>query len=355
MAKAWNRMRMVLSVAVVLAFGAAFASTPLLSRAQDGTPAAGGVTPYEAPENVGDLEGSIATDGSSTVGPVTEAAAEEFSAIAEDVEITVDISGTGGGFERFCQGETDIQNASRAIDEEEIAACAENGVEYYAFAVAFDGITVVVNEANDYLTCVSVSTLATIWGPESAVDNFNQLSPDFPDQELTLYGPGTDSGTYDYFVEQVLGEDAAGETLDSRQDYTASEDDNVLVEGVAGDEGGLGYFGYAYFAENQDSLNAVAVARSDDLSDCVSPSPETIRDGTYAPLSRPLYVYVAAESLGRPEVQEFMRFYIASAAALAAEVGFVEAPAEDYVADQQKIEGAIAGEVAPDSQGTPAA
>ena len=340
--------RVMTPLALVLALLAAAMGPAMVARAQDGTPAAN-VAPYEAPENIGDLEGSITSDGSSTVGPITEAVAEEFSGLAENVEVSVDISGTGGGFERFCAGETDLQNASRPIAEDEIAACAEAGVEWFELEVAFDGLTIVVNEENDFLTCISTESLAAIWAPDSDITTFDQVNPEFPAEEIALYGPGTDSGTYDYFVETILGEDEAGETIDSRTDYTASEDDNVLVEGVGGDENGLGYFGFAYYTENEDSLNAVEVAQSADLSDCVAPSLETVRDGTYAPLSRPLYVYVTAESMERPEVQEFMRFYIANAGALSLDVGFVDAPAEDYAAAQAKVEAAISGEAEPDS------
>ena len=299
--------------------------------------------PVEAQDaDLGELSGQIVSDGSSTVGPITQAVAEEFNAEAENVEITVDISGTGGGFERFCQGETDIQNASRPIEDDEIAACSENGVEWYEFEVAYDGLTVVVNEANDFLTCLTVDQLRQLWQKDSPVTTWADLNPDFPAEDIALYGPGTDSGTFDFFVETILGEDG-----EIREDFTPSEDDNVLVEGVAGDENALGYFGYAYYAENEDTLNAVAIDAGD--GNCVSPSPESVQDGSYAPLSRPLYVYVRADSLQRPEVQEFMRFYVENAGELAADVGFVAAPDASYAADADKLEAAIAGEGEPDS------
>ena len=320
-----------------LAIGAALISSLSLGSlvsAQDATP-----VPY-----TGDLSavgGSITADGSSTVGPVTEAVAEEFRNAGAGTEVTVDISGTGGGFDRFCQGDTDLQNASRAIDEEEMAICAENGVAYYELAVAFDGITVVVNPENDFVTCMTVDQLAQLWAPDSQITTWNQLDPSWPEETISLYGPGTDSGTFDYFTDAIVGEEGA-----SRTDYTPSEDDNVLVQGVAGDENALGYFGYAYYEQNQDSLKVVEI---DGGNGCVAPSPETIADGSYTPLARPLYVYLAASSLQRAEVQEFMRFYIASAPELVPSVGYVAAPGEAYVADQQKLEGAIAGTVAPDS------
>jgi phosphate transport system substrate-binding protein len=314
--------------------------------AQDATPAASAYTP---PADVGELEGEIVSDGSSTVGPLTIAAAENFNEFAPNVENNVTISGTGGGFERFCNGETDLQNASRAIAEDEVALCAENEVDYFEFEVAFDGITIVVPESNTFLTCISTDVLAQIWNGE--VTNFNEINPDFPDLEISLFGPGTESGTYDFFNEEILGEDEAGEVIEPSAAYEPSEDDNTLVEGVAGTEGGFGYFGYSYYAEAQDRLNAVAVTPDSDLNNCVSPDPETIRSGTYTPLSRPLYIYVKASSLAeKPELQEFLRYYVADAAAIATSIGFVDAPAEDIAASLEKLEGAIAGTTPPDSQ-----
>lgn len=310
-------------------------------RAQDATPA-----PYTAPDNAGDLSGKIVADGSSTVGPITEAVAEEFAKVASGVEVEVNISGTGGGFKRFCSGETDVQDASRPIKDEEASACRDAGVQYYVFEVAYDGITIVVNPANEAVTCLTVDQLKQLWQAENPAQNWSDLDPSFTADKVNLYGPGTDSGTYDYFVEAILGSADAS----TRTDYTPSEDDNVLVEGVAGDENGLGFFGYAYYEQNQDRLKAVEV---DSGNGCVAPSPDTIRDGSYAPLSRPLFVYVKAESLTRPEVQEFMRFYIASAISLVADVGFVDSPNDIYVTDQSRLEEVIAGNGTPD--GPPAA
>ncbi len=295
------------------------------------------------PADLSGLEGQIEIDGSSTVAPITEAVAEEFAiAGAEDVEVAIGVSGTGGGFERFCNGETDIQDASRAIEQEEIDACAENGVEYYELEIGSDGITVAVNPANDFLTCISTASLAQIWGEDGSIDTFAALNPEFPDEEITLYGPGPDSGTFDFFNETILGEDILPTT-----DYTPSEDDNVLVEGVAGDENALGYFGYAYYAGNEDRVRSVALATAEDLSDCVEPSAETIRDGSYV-LSRPLYIYAKAESLKDASVQELVRFYVANAEFLVEEVGYVPLPSEEYAAAREKVEGAICGEVEPD-------
>jgi phosphate transport system substrate-binding protein len=219
------------------------------------------------------LSGRIEADGSSTVGPFVTAAAEDFQAQNPGVQVTVGISGTGGGFERFCAGETDLSDASRPIkDDEEVPVCQENGIEYTEFQVANDGIAVVTNKENDWATCLTVEQLAKIWGPDSKIDNWNQVDPSFPDQKLTLAGPGTDSGTFDFFTGVINGEEDA-----SRTDYQATEDDNVTVQAVSGDKGGLGYFGLSYFEQNQDTLNDVEV---DGGSGCVAPSSETVQDGS---------------------------------------------------------------------------
>jgi phosphate transport system substrate-binding protein len=321
-----------LTIAGLLMLNLTFAS---MVSAQDATPA-----PYTPITDPATLSGSVEADGSSTVGPITEAVAEEFNAIAGDVEVTVNVSGTGGGFKRFCAGETDLQNASRAIKDEEAAICAEAGIDYYEFEVAYDGLSVVVNPENDFVTCLTVAQLNQIWMKDSTVDSWNDVDASWPDQPIALYGPGTDSGTYDYFTAQINGEEGV-----STENYTPSEDDNQLVQGVAGDANALGFFGLAYYEQNADILKLVQV---DGGSGCIAPSVETVIDGSYAPLSRPLYVYVTAESLTRPEVQEFMRFYIASVALLAEEVGYVDSPIETYLADQAKLEAVVAGEAAPD-------
>ena len=304
------------------------------------------VLPVHAQEtDLSALTGEIVSDGSSTVGPMTQAVAEEFAAQAPNVQISVDISGTGGGFERFCNGETDLQNASRAIADEERANCAANGVEWYEFEVAYDGVTVVTNPENTWATCLTTDQLKQLWIKESPAMTWADLNPEWPADTVNLYGPGTDSGTFDFFVETILGED------DVREDFTPSEDDNVLVEGVSGDVNGLGYFGAAYYEANQDILSAVGIDAGD--GNCVLPTPETIQDGTYAPLSRPLFVYLKADSLTRPEVLEFTRFYLNEAAALAADVGYVASPADVYTADVEKFEAAVAGSGTPDSAATP--
>jgi phosphate transport system substrate-binding protein len=214
--------------------------------------------------------------------------------------VTVGVSGTGGGFERFCRGETDLSNASRPIKDEEAAACTAKGIEFIEFQVANDALTVVVNTENDWAQCLTVEQLATIWGPTSKVSNWSQVDPSFPDRKLKLFGPGTGSGTFDYFTGEINGEEGA-----SRSDYAASEDDNTIVTGVSGELGGLGYFGFSYFEENQDTLKALAIDGGDG---CVEPSAAAAQDGTYTPLSRPLYLYAKKESFTRVEVEEFIRF-----------------------------------------------
>ena len=260
-------------------------------------------------------EGVISADGSSTVGPFVTKAAEDFKD-AGGVDVTVGISGTGGGFERFCAGETDLSNASRPIDEDEQALCEENGVEYVEFRVATDALTNVVNVANDWATCLTVEQLNAIWKPGSKVNNWNQVDPSFPDEPLKLFGPGTDSGTFDYFTGEINGEEGA-----SRSDYQASEDDNVLVQGVVGERGGLGYFGFSYFEENQDTLEALEV---DGGAGCVAPSVETAQDDTYTPLSRPLFVYVKQSSFDDSEdVRDFVKFMLDSNESIATAAQFV--------------------------------
>ena len=261
------------------------------------------------------LSGRIQADGSSTVGPFTTRAAERFQQENSGVQVTVGVSGTGGGFERFCAGETDLSNASRPIEDDEKASCEKNGVEYVEFQVANDALTVVVNSENDWATCLTTDELEKIWGPGSNVDNWNQVRSDFPDQELKLFGPGTDSGTFDYFTDVINGEEGA-----SRSDYSPSEDDNVIVQGVSGEKGGLGYFGFSYYEENQETLKAVEIDSGDG---CVAPSSEAAQDGTYAPLSRPLFVYAKTESFARPEVEAFVQYLLDNADSIAEEVQFV--------------------------------
>jgi phosphate transport system substrate-binding protein len=251
-----------------------------------------------------DLSGSITIDGSSTVQPFAEAAAELFNEDNPDVDITVGAAGTSGGFEKFCAGETDISDASRPIEPEEVDACKKGGVSYSDFQVANDGISVVTNPSLE-ISCLSVDQLKQLW-ENSDVTNYSDLGNDadsdqaLPDASVSLYGPGTDSGTFDYFTDVINGEEDV-----SRKDYQPSEDDNVLVQGVAGDSDGLGYFGFSYYEQNQDQLNLVSV---DDGNGCVAPSTETIQDGSYSPLSRPLFMYPSSDALQKPEVAAFVQF-----------------------------------------------
>lgn len=271
------------------------------------------------------LSGNVETDGSSTVFPITEAVAEEFSLSHEGrTTATVGMSGTGGGFKRFCTGETDISNASRPITDSEREQCAAAGVEFTEIKVALDGLAVVVNPENTFVDCLTVEELKKIWEPGSTVQRWSQVRNGFPDEPLKLYGPGTNSGTFDYFTEAIAGEARA-----SRGDYTASEDDNVLVQGVEGDRFSLGYFGYAYYIENESRLKALGV---DPGTGCVTPTPETVMSGEYAPLSRPLFIYVKNAALARPEVRAFVEFYLEHASELVPQVGYIALPPADYQA-----------------------
>jgi phosphate transport system substrate-binding protein len=292
------------------------------------TSAAGGngAAPTEAPEEAA-ISGPVEIDGSSTVFPITEAVAEEFGIENSDVRVTVGISGTGGGFKRFCAGETDISDASRPIKtgaDSEAAACETAGIEFIEIPVAYDGLSVVVHPDNDFATCLTIDELNVMWAPEAegTITNWNQIRADFPDAPLTLYGPGTDSGTFDYFTETVNGEAQA-----SRADFTASEDDNILVQGVAGDSNALGYFGLAYLEENADKIKGVEVDGGDG---CVAPTQATVEDGTYSPLSRPLFIYVNVASLDKPQVQAFVDYYLENVPVLAADVGYVKFPDTFY-------------------------
>ena len=270
-----------------------------------------------------ELSGTIEVDGSSTVFPVSEAVAEEFNKLHSRVRVNVGVSGTGGGFKRFTVGETDISNASRPIKEKESTAAAENGVQYMQLKVGTDGLSVLVNPQNDWAECLTVDELKKIWEPGSTISNWNEVRPDFPDRPLRLYGGDTDSGTFDYFTEEIMGETGL-----SRPDYTASADDNVLVQGISGDRNALGYFGYAYYIENEDKLKPVAV---DNGEGCVAPTAATIEDGSYTPLSRPLFIYVSTKSLERPEVNAFVEFYLENARELVTEVGYVPLAPDAYL------------------------
>ena len=256
------------------------------------------------------------------------AVAEEFGEVEPKVKVSVGAAGTSGGMKKFIAGEIDVCDASRKIKESELEKCAETGIEYIELTVAFDGLSVVVNPKNDWVDCITVEQLKTIWRPESSetVMKWSDVKPDWPDEPLKLYGPGTDSGTFDYFTKAINGAERA-----SRADYTASENDNMLVRGVSADKGALGYFGYAYYLENKEQLKLLAV---DDGSGCVTPSETSVRDGSYKPLSRPLFIYVRKSSLQRPEVVSFVRFYLDNVGQLAKDVGYV--PVSDDIAKQNQ-------------------
>jgi len=279
----------------------------------------------------GNLSGTLDIDGSSTVYPISEGVAEEFSREHRDVRITVGFSGTGGGFEKFCNGEIQIADASRPVKQEELDACAEAGIEMTEFEVAIDGLSVVVNPNNDWVTCLTVDQLTQMFGPNSTVETWADVNPEWPDERITFYMPGIDSGTFEYFTETIGGEAGATRTTNIQ----TSEDDNVLVTGIQGDENAIGYFGYAYYVENQDRVKIVAI---DNGSGCVEPNDETVNSGEYAPLSRPLYIYVNNEALREPHVAEFVRFYMTDGRAIIPEIGYVELPDEVYEENLEKIE-----------------
>lgn len=286
----------------------------------------------------------IKVDGSSTVFPITEAVAEEFQKQSGGTKVMVGISGTGGGFKRFCRGETDVSDASRPIKSKEVDLCKEGGVEYVELPVAYDGLAVIVNPDNTWVDHLTVQELKKIWEPgaQGKVTNWNQVRADFPDKPLTLFGPGTDSGTFDYFTEAVNGK--AGS---SRGDYTASEDDNVLVEGVSSDTGALGYFGVAYYEQNKSRLKLVPIddENSRNGDGAVLPSKETVIEGTYQPLARPLFIYVSAKSAQKDAIKKFVEYYLTNASALTEEVGYIPLPDEAYTAAAARFQRQAKGSI----------
>ena len=305
-------------------------SLAIVAGACGGGDAGGSESSGTGAEGGGGLSGTIKIDGSSTVAPLSEAAAELFQEDNGDVRVTVGTSGTGGGFEKFCLGETDISNASRPIKDEEVEACKANGVEYEELMVALDGLSVVVNPDNDWAECLSIDQLAKIWAPDSTVKNWKEVDPKFPDEKLELFGAGTDSGTFDYFTDAVNGEEGA-----SRTDYNATEDDNVTVNGVSGTKGALGYLGLSYVEQNEGKLKAVEIDGGDG---CVAASTETVQDGSYKPLGRPLFIYPSAKALARPEVKAFLDFYIADSSAIAEQALYVPMTKEQQKDAAEKVE-----------------
>lgn len=273
----------------------------------------------------------ISIDGSSTVYPLTEAVAEEFRNVQPEMDVTIGVSGTGGGFQKFGRGEINIANASRPIKEEEKSVAVANNIDFVELKVANDGLAVVINPANDWVKSFAVEELKKIWEPaaQGKIMRWNQINPEWPDEEIHLYGPGVASGTFDYFTEAIVGKSG-----DSRGDFTASEDDNVLVQGIAGDKYGLGFFGFAYYEENSDKL---ALAGVDSGNGPVFPSVETIKDGSYTPLSRPLLIYVNSSSLENPNVIGFVEFYLQEAGALSKDVGYFPLTEEEYAEQREKF------------------
>jgi len=286
-------------------------------------------------------QAKITIDGSSTVYPITEAVAEEFQKETKgQVQVTVGISGTGGGFKKFVRGETDISNASRPILQKEIDEAKKNGIEYIELPIAFDALTVMVNPSNDWIKQFTVAELKAIWAPEAEgkVTRWNQVNPAWPDAPLKLYGAGPDSGTFDYFTEAINGKSKA-----SRKDYTPSEDDNVLVQGIANDRNATGYFGLAYYMENKDKLKAVAIVNKEGKA--VLPSEETVKSGEYNPLARPIFIYVNKKSLEKPEVKRFVDYYLANAAELVSEVKYVPLPDSAYQLAAERVKAGKTGSV----------
>lgn len=290
------------------------------------------------------IAGTIKVDGSSTVYPITEAVAEEFGKVQTGVKITVGISGTGGGFKKFCSGEIDVSDASRPIKPTEVEQCAKNNVAYIELPIAFDALSVVVNKKNDWVQSLTISELKKIWEPEAQgkILTWNQIRPEWPNKPIKLYGPGTDSGTYDYFTEAVMGKEDS-----SRGDYTSSEDDNTLVQGVANDTGALGFFGLAYYSENADKLKLIPI---DDEKDANGKGPqmasvENVRKGHYQPLSRPLFIYINKAGLSKPEIKEFASFYLKSVLQLSEEVGYVQLPEKVLKLAQGRLDSGTPGSV----------
>jgi phosphate transport system substrate-binding protein len=280
----------------------------------------------------GDVSGNVSVDGSSTVFPMSDAAAELLNEENPGIKVAVSESGTGGGFERFCNGETDISDASRPIEEDEAKTCEQNGIDYTELEVATDALTMVVHP-DLAVDCLTLDQVKQLWGPDSTVSNWNELDPSFPDQEIALFGPGTDSGTYDYMANDVI----ESETEQTRSDYEASEDDNVLVQGVAGTEGATGYFGYTYYEENSDKLKALAI---DSGEGCVEPSAETAQSGEYTPLARPLFIYVKNSAYtDNPAVQEYVDFYVENLPQIAEAAQYIPLSEEKYSETQSALEG----------------
>ena len=286
-----------------------------------------------------EISGPVKIDGSSTVYPITEAVAEEIKHEYPKIRVTIGVSGTGGGFKKFSRGETDINNASRNIKQEEIDLAKENNIEYTSIEIAYDGLAVVVHPENDWVDYLTVAELKMMWEPEAQekIKRWNQIRPEWPDKEIRLFGAGVESGTYDYFTEAVVGKSHS-----SRGDFTASEDDNILVQGVSSDKYALAFFGFAYYEQNQGKLKIVPIDGGKG-NGAVIPSIETVKNKTYAPLSRPLFLYVNSKAAARPEVQAFISFYLNNAPILVREVGYIPLTDEEYEREKEKFKNFEAG------------
>jgi len=302
--------------AALIVLAASLALAACGPRSADQTAADGGAAPPQV----------ISLDGSSTVFPISEAIAEEFQMANRQLRVTVGVAGTGGGMRKFCRGEVDIANASRPIQKEEMAACEASGIEYFELPVAYDALSVVVNPANTWVNDISIEELRKIWEPQAqgVITRWNQINPAWPDQPINLYGAGADSGTFDYFTEVITGK-----AKSSRGDYTASEDDNVLVQGVANDVNALGYFGFAFYVDNQAKVRSLGIKATADATP-VLPSVASVIDGSYMPLARPMFIYVSTKAYERPEVKQFLEFYFSSVGRLAGEVNYVPLPPRAY-------------------------
>ncbi|PLR68145.1 MULTISPECIES: PstS family phosphate ABC transporter substrate-binding protein [Bacillaceae] len=324
--KSFKFLAMTIMISSLLAFAAACGNG---ENAEDT-----GTTGEKSSEQdeAAQLEGEVGIDGSSTVAPIGEAVSEEFAMENKDVKAPIGVSGTGGGFEKFVAGETDISQASRPIKDEEAQAAKDAGIEYTELQVAFDGLSVVVNKENDFIKELTVEDLKKIWVEDGKEKKWSDINPEWPDETIKLFSPGTDSGTYDYFNEVILEDEAVAKQA------TLSEDDNVLVKGVQSDKTAMGYFGYAYYLENKDTLKVVPIVNEEGKA--VEPTNESVESGEYNPLSRPLYIYVNNASMKeKPQVAEYVKFYMENAGALAEEVGYVSLPEEKYTEQLETIEG----------------
>lgn len=331
----WKAFALLMLFSLILS-ACAVPSTPAPVPGGTAAEPAGAAAPAEQP-----VADTIIIDGSSTVAPITAAVAEEFQRENPNIRVPVGISGTGGGFKKFCAGETDISNASRPIKESEFEECAKNGIEYIELPVAFDGLAVVVNPSNDWAACLTVDELKRIWEPEAegVITNWNQVREGFPDRPLNLYGAGVDSGTYDYFTQAIVGEEGA-----SRGDFLPSEDDNVLVQGVSGDENALGFFGLAYYEQNIDKLKLVAIDNND--GNCVLPDIDTVSRGLYQPLARPIFIYVNRARVDeKPILDAFIDFYMDNAKELSREVGYVPLTDEIYALAKKRYDDRVVGSI----------